>query len=255
MSAVFAAKLLLSPALIGLASLAGKRWGPHIAGMMGGLPLVGGPVVLALWLLHGPAYATEVCLAAPVGVWASMVYLLSLGFISARLPWYLAIPLAWLCYFSSALLIDASGLSQSLAMGIAILPMLWFAAMRILPKPAAIPASMALPRIELLARMIAAALLVWTLATVSSFLGTHLTGVLAAAPVAATVIPAFTMANSGRDALLITLRGFLGGMMGFAVFFLILGNTLSWLGVWAVLPALMGGVATGLVATQTAKRL
>lgn len=250
MSVVLAVKLLLSPALIGLASLAGKRWGPHIAGLMGGLPLVGGPIVLALWLLHGQAYATEVSLSAPVGVWASMTYLLMLGFVSARWSWYLAIPFAWLCYFVVALLIDAAGLSQSLVMSIAILPVLWFGATRVMPKPAAIPASMALPRIELFARMIAAALLVWTLATVSSYLGTHLTGVLAAAPVAATVIPAFTMANSGRDALLITLRGFLGGMMGFAVFFLILGNSMSAIGAWALIPALLGGVGMGLLATH-----
>ena len=139
-------------------------------------------------------------------------------------------------------------------MGIAILPVLWFGATRVLPKPAAIPTSMALPRIELFARMIAAALIVWTLATISSYLGTHLTGVLAGAPVAATVIPAFTMANSGRDALLITLRGFLSGMMGFAVFFLILGHSMDSLGAWAVLPALLGGVAGGLFATHRAKR-
>ncbi len=254
MSSVLAAKLLLSPVLIGLASLAGKRWGAHIAGLMGGLPLVGGPIVLALWLLHGQAYATEVSLAAPVGVWASMTYLLTLGFVSARWSWYFAIPFAWICYFISALLIDAAGLSQSLVMGIAILPVLWFGATRVLPKPSSIPTSMALPRIELFARMIAAALIVWTLATVSSYLGTHLTGVLAGAPVAATVIPAFTMANSGRDALLITLRGFLGGMMGFAVFFLILGHSIDKLGAWAVLPALLGGVAVGLFATHRARR-
>lgn len=254
MNFVLAAKLLLSPALIGLASLAGRRWGPHIAGLMGGLPLVGGPIVIALWLLHGQAYATEVSLAAPVGVWASMTYLLTLGFASAHWRWYVAIPFACACYLLVAVLIDTVGLSQSLAMGIAILPVLWFGATRVLPRPAAIPASMALPRIELFARMIAAALLVWTLATLSSHLGTHLTGVLAGAPVAATVIPAFTMANSGRDALLITLRGFLGGMMGFAVFFLILGNSMSTIGVWALIPALLGGVAVGLFATHRGRR-
>ncbi|PTU32140.1 hypothetical protein [Stenotrophobium rhamnosiphilum] len=254
MSAVLAAKLLVSPALIGLASLAGKRWGPNIAGLMGGLPLVGGPVVLAVWLLHGSEYATQVSLAAPIGVWATMVYLLVLGFISVRWPWYSAIPFSWLCYLITALLIDASGFSQSLVLGIAIIPGLWIAATRVLPKPKAAPIPAALPQIELFARMAAAALLVWTLTTISEHLGTHLTGVLAGAPVAAVVIPAFTMANSGRDALLITLRGFLTGLMGFAVFFLILGHSMSALGAWAVLPALFGGVAVGLFATHHAKK-
>jgi hypothetical protein len=253
MSAVLAAKLLASPALIGLASLAGKRWGPNIAGLMGGLPLVGFPVVLAVWLLHGSAYATQVSLAAPVGVWATMVYLLVLGFISVRWPWYSAIPFSWLCYLLSALLIDASGFSQSLVLGIGIVPALWFAATLVMPKPVDAPIPAALPRIELFARMAAAALLVFTLTTISDHLGTHLTGVLAGAPVAAVVIPAFTMANSGRDALLVTLRGFLTGLMGFAVFFLILSHSIALLSAWAVLPALIGGVAVGLFATHRAK--
>jgi hypothetical protein len=251
---LLAAKLLASPALIGLASLAGKRWGPNIAGLMGGLPLVGGPIVLAVWLIHGPEYAAQVSLAAPVGVWATMTYMLVLGFISVRWPWYSAIPFAWLCYLLTALLIDASGFSQSLVLGIAIIPALWIAATRVMPKPKAAPIPAVLPRIELFARMIAAALLVWTITTVSGHLGTHLTGVLAGAPVAAVVIPAFTMANSGRDALLITLRGFLTGLMGFAVFFLILAYSMGTLGAWAVLPALIGGVAVGLMATHHANK-
>ncbi len=52
---------------------------------MGGLPLVGVPVVLAVWLSHGADYAQPAALAAPVGLWANIVYMLVVGWSSARL--------------------------------------------------------------------------------------------------------------------------------------------------------------------------
>lgn len=250
---VLAIKLLASPALIGLASLAGKRWGPNIAGLMGGLPLVGAPVVFALWLEHGAHYARDVALAAPAGVWANIVYMLVVGYSSARLRWYAAIPLGWLCYLLAALLLDALGLAHSVLLGIGVIPALWLAAVYGLPRPAALPAPAHLPAVELLARMLAAAALVYTLATLSARLGTQLTGLLSGAPVAAVVIPAFLFARAGRDALLLTLRGFLTGLMGFAAFFLILAYAMPPLGTLAVLPATLGGLLTGLLATQRSR--
>jgi hypothetical protein len=251
--AVWMVKLLAAPALIGLASLAGRRWGPNAAGLMGGLPLVGGPVVLALWLASGADYATQVSLAAPAGVWANIVYMLVLAYASAHWRWYAAIPLAWACYLASALMLNAMDLTQSLLPGLAVLPGLWLAATRGLPQPAAMPAAVHLPRIELFARMAAAAALVLTLSSASVWVGPQLTGILSGAPVAAVVIPAFTLANAGRDALLLTLRGFLTGLMGFTVFFLILGHSIPLLGPLALVVALIGGVGTGFAATRQSR--
>ena len=39
-------KLLLTPVIIGLVSLAGRRWGPAVSGWLVGLPLTSAPVVL-----------------------------------------------------------------------------------------------------------------------------------------------------------------------------------------------------------------
>ena len=254
MSFALAVKLFAAPTLIGLASLAGKRWGPNIAGLLGGLPLVGGPVVLAIWLTDGPAIATRVALAAPVGIWATLCYLLVVGYASARARWYVVIPLGWMCYLTVAVLLDRLGLAYSIPLGFIILPALWWAATRGLPKPSAPVFAAPLPKIELIARILAAVALVLTLTTAADVLGPSLTGVLTGAPVAATVIPAFTLAMAGRDALLLALRGFLTGLMGFVVFFLILGNTLPALGAWALLPALVVAVSVGLAATRAAKR-
>lgn len=255
LTATLAVKLFAAPALIGFASLAGRRWGPNVAGLLGGLPLVGAPVVLAVWLGHGAGYAETAARAAPAGLWANIVYMLVVGWTSARWRWWAAIPFGWLCYLGAALLIQASGHALSLVAGIAALPGLWIAARYVLPLPRALPPRVKLPPAELLARMGAAAVLVFSLSTAADLIGPELTGILSGAPVAAVVIPAFTFATAGRDALLLTLRGFLTGLIGFGVFFLILGHFAATLGYSAFLPAMLGGVATGLAATRLAHRL
>lgn len=254
MSELLLIKLLVSPCLIGCASLAGKRWGPNIAGLLGGLPLVAGPLLLALWLMHGSSYAMQFVQSAPTGVWANISYMLVLGVVSARWAWYWALPIAWVAYLLTALGLSVSGFANSAYWGMAVVPGLWLAATRLLPKPSGIPNAPALPRIELITRMLAAAALVLSLSGVSAWFGPTLTGLLAGAPVAATVIPAFTFANAGRNALLLVLRGFLTGLMGFAIFFLILGYAMPIWGAAATVPALVLGVMAGFFATQMARR-
>lgn len=254
MSLILVVKLALSPTLIGAASVAGKRWGPNVAGMLGGMPIVAGPLVVVLWLMQGGEYATGVALASPVGVWGNIVYMLGLGYASARFRWPLALLIGWLAYVAAVLAIHFTGLATSLWLAIGVVPALWLAATRWLPRPDAAAPPASLPRSELLLRILATAVLVSTLSAISTWLGPSLTGVIAGVPIAATIIPAFTFANAGRDALLLALRGFLTGLMGFAVFFLVLGHTIPSLGAWAMLLALVVGSVTGLMATRLAQR-
>jgi len=250
LSTALATKLFAAPLLIGLASLAGKRWGVAVSGLLGGLPLVAGPVVLALWLERGPEIAQRVALTAPVGVWATMSYLLAFGFFSARWAWPLTLAASWMVYLAVATALHASGLDTRAGMAWAVLPALLLAGRRLLPHPASEARPTALPSQELLARMAAAVALVVALTTAATHLGPEFTGVLAGAPVAATVIPCFTLALAGRDAVLRVLRGFLAGQMGFAVFFLVLAPTMAAMGQWAWLPALLAGVATSALGTR-----
>lgn len=255
MGLLLAIKLLFSPLLIGLASLAGKRWGPNIAGLLGGLPLVAGPIVLALWLQSGTPLVIEVSRAAPVGVWATMVYLLTVGYASARLPWHLTLLVGWVAYLASAVALQKAGLAHNALPSVAILPGLWLAATRWLPRPAAAVRPARLPAAELGARMLAAVALVLGLTGAAEALGPEMTGVLVGGPVAATVIPAFIMARDSRDALLLALRGFLTGLIGFALFFLILGHAMAVLGVFTVPLATIVAVGAGLLATAAMRRV
>ncbi len=98
--------------------------------------------------------------------------------------------------------------------------------------------------------MAVAALMIVLLSALSLNLGKTLTGILTGIPVAATVIPGFVYAKAGRDALLLTLRGFLTGLIGFVIFFQALALLLPELGAWAVLIATLSGMICGYAATH-----
>src|SRR5207237_7500163 len=148
------------------------------AGLFGGLPLVAAPVILALWLSDGSELAAKTSLAAPAGVWATTTYLLVVGYASARLRWHAAIASGWACYLAAQWLLHAMGAANFPLVGIAVLPGLWFAATRWLPRPVTRAAPAHLPAIELIARMCAAVALVLALTQAADALGPQMTGML-----------------------------------------------------------------------------
>ena len=54
---MLALKLLLVPAFLALISLAGRRWGPEVAGWLAGFPVLTGPILFLLALENGPVFA------------------------------------------------------------------------------------------------------------------------------------------------------------------------------------------------------
>ncbi|RON08058.1 hypothetical protein BK659_17630 [Pseudomonas brassicacearum] len=54
-------KLSLIPGFLLLISLAGKRWGPSVAGWLSGLPVVVGPILFFLAVEQGPHSPPRYC--------------------------------------------------------------------------------------------------------------------------------------------------------------------------------------------------
>lgn len=53
------AKVILSPLCVVAVSLADRRWGIAVAGVLGGLPVVAGPILLVETLLHGRGFGAD----------------------------------------------------------------------------------------------------------------------------------------------------------------------------------------------------
>jgi hypothetical protein len=83
-------KLILTPALIGLASLAGRRWGHAISGWVVALPLTTGPIVFFLAITHGPAFP-RIAVGILTGNFSLVVFIIIFAHTLAWLPalWFL----------------------------------------------------------------------------------------------------------------------------------------------------------------------
>jgi divalent metal cation (Fe/Co/Zn/Cd) transporter len=72
-----AVKLVVTPLLIGAASLAGRRWGDQLGGWLVALPLTSGPVAFFLATDHGVDFAATAAVAMLAGTISQVAFALA----------------------------------------------------------------------------------------------------------------------------------------------------------------------------------
>ena len=83
-------RLALTPALIAVATLVSRRWGPAVGGAVVGLPLTSAPVSLFLALDHGPAFAATAAVATLLGLLSQAAVCLTFAWVGRRAGWPLS---------------------------------------------------------------------------------------------------------------------------------------------------------------------
>jgi len=211
-------KLALAPALVVGSSLAGRRWGHQVSGLLVALPLVAGPILLIVELEHGRHFASKTAAAALLGLVALCTFVVVFAQVARRGRWPLAVLAGWAGFLAVALAFGQvtlpAGVGLVFALGAFAL------APHLLPEdpPEREDPLVALPAWDLPARALATALLVLGLTGAAAGLGPRLTGVLTPFPVSNTVLAVFVLVLEGPVALDEFFRGFLRGAYGFAAF-------------------------------------
>jgi hypothetical protein len=223
-------KLLLTPLLIGLATLAGRRWGPAFSGWFIGFPLTSGPISVILALQQGPGFATQAAVGNLGGLASISVFCLAYTLAARRWPPWASLTSAIGAYLLATLVWSRFTLSLWPTLAIALL--INGLVIHAMPKGASILPSVARSRWDMPARMVVASVFVFTLTTAASLLGPQLSGLLTPFPVFGSVLAAFAHRQQGAEAALHFLRGHAISLFGFASFFLVVGAAL------AVLPLL-----------------
>jgi hypothetical protein len=234
-----ALKVLLAPLLVVASSMAGRRWGPRLAGILVVLPIVAGPILLVLDRDHGSQFAAQAASAATLGVVPLALFAVVIAYVSRRRGWLLTMAASW-----TAVLVVDVGLSQlRLPAGVALVCALLalHGAGRILRRfdPPA-PITTRLPWWDLPARAVTTAALVVIITGLAATLGPDATGVLAPFPIALSVVCAFALAQGGHNAVVALLRGIVPGLDGFALFCFLVAVTIDRLSAIASF-----GLATG----------
>ncbi|MFC5462174.1 hypothetical protein [Massilia niabensis] len=216
MSMVFALKLFLVPILIWLVTLAGRRWGPGVAGWLSAFPIVAGPILFALTLEQGPEFAAHAAEGTLLAVVALLVFSVAYAWAAMRFGVAGSMALALLAYGMAVAALQA--LSLPLAGAFVLVWCALLAATRLFPGVAPSVAASSPRRSDLPWRMLAGAVLVFAVTTGAAQLGARLSGFFAMFPVMSTVLVGFAHASLGRGNAVALLRGMVTGYFGFSVF-------------------------------------
>src|SRR5512146_500612 len=99
-------KVLVTPALIGTASLAGRRWGHSISGWLIALPLTTGPITLFLALSHGPAFAADSAAGTVAGGLSQAAFVAAYSQLAWRWKWPAALAAAIMAFGAATALLQ-----------------------------------------------------------------------------------------------------------------------------------------------------
>jgi hypothetical protein len=207
---------LLAAALVGLSTLAGRRWGHEVAGLVGAFPLIVGPVLMLTAERQDAGAAARTALGTLLGLVALSGFALAYARSATRWSWPVSMTLGWAA--AAVLGILAGRIEVELAGALAAAVLSITLARAALPRERPAAAVAALPRWELPARIALTAALIIGLTLAGERFGPAVAGILAALPTLASVLAVFTHARFGGDALVAMLRGMLGGLAGFVTF-------------------------------------
>lgn len=224
--AVVLAKLLLAPACVVAVSLAGRRWGIAVAGILGGLPVVAGPILVVLTLVHGRSFGAEAAAGTLLGLAALTLFVVVYGRAAERTGPLLSLLAGWAAFLFGVAFLRLFDLPSGISL--VIVAACFAAGLALLPAPTVAPASGAPPpRWDLPVRGFAALALVVAISAASGALGPNLSGLLAPFPIITSVLAVSTYVHDGRGQLRVLLRNFLIGFYGFAAFCFVLALSLN----------------------------
>jgi uncharacterized membrane protein (GlpM family) len=245
---VLAVKILLAPTFVIGASLAARRYGARIGGLVGGLPVVAGPILLVFALSHGRAFAAEAAAGTLLGIVSLLAFIVSYAHLASRVRWGVSLIFGWGAFF--AMTGALSTITMSVDPALAVVLTAVALALLALPRVGGERLSMvSLPAWDLPLRGLSALALVLALTALAGQLGAKLSGLLAPFPVIASVLAVFTHAQHGEQDLLRIMRGFVIGLVAYALFCFALAVSLESLGIAvSFLLAAIAALATQAVA-------
>ncbi len=215
-------KVLVTPAIIGTASLAGRRWGHSISGWLIALPLTTGPITFFLALSHGAAFAAD----SAAGTLAAGISQAAFMAAYSQLAWHWKWPATLGAAIASFAIctVVLERVTLPLVPLCAVIFLVFMLVLRALPRQTdpnevtdALP-----PRWDIPLRMLIATGFVLLITALAPSIGPRLTGLLAPFPLFTTILAAFAHHQAGPAAAIQVLRGLLMGLFSYASFFFVL---------------------------------
>jgi hypothetical protein len=238
-----AVKAVLTPVLIGGASVAGRRFGHHVGGWLVALPMTSGPVAFFLATDHGVSFAAGAAVGMLAGTISQIAFALAYGS-TARTGATRAFLVGTVAFAAATVALAFVHWTAVPTFGFVLLALGagYVVVRRRAPAPPPGEPTR-LPRWDIPVRMVAATAVVVLITTLAPTLGSHLAGLLSPFPVFGAVVAVFTHRAHGPRAATQALDGLLLGLIAPAVFFVVLALALSTAGLIAFAIAAVAALA------------
>lgn len=221
---MLALKLILVPAFLLLISLAGRRWGPAVAGWLAGLPVLTGPILFLLALEHGPGFAATAATVSLSAVAGAVAFILTYARVCAHRSPLVSVLAAFAIWTCGALLLTQLAPNNLVSASIALLALV--IAPKLFPRIAAPILTASLPGWELPLRMLAGAAMTLAVTTLAAAIGPSWSGMFAVFPVITIVLAVFSHRASGAAFAATLLRAMIWGLYSLTSFCLALATLL-----------------------------
>ncbi len=222
-------KLLLVPTFLLLISLAGRRWGPEVAGWLAGFPVMTGPILFLLALEHGPVFTAAAATVSLSAVFGAVAFILTYARVCARRSPGLSLLYGLVSWVCAALLLTRLPPSNLVSLGIALLSLVF--APKLFPRIALPLAATVVPKWELPLRMLAGAVVTFAVTSLAAAIGPSWSGMFAVFPVLSIVLAVFSHRASGSAFAATLLKAMIWGLYAFTGFCLSLVLLLPHFGV------------------------
>ena len=249
---LFTLKLIITPMLMLIVSLAVKKWGSFVGGILSGMPLTSGPIVIFLSLEQGPAFAARSAGAALSGLAAVLMTYLAYLFFSHRLAiWAACLSSLAIFIFSSVLLM----FSRSLPLAIVISMIIILTILCFTRNVQGELTQRVAPYWDIPLRMLTATALLVAITSSAHALGPQLSGLLSPFPVIAWPLTIFAHYHGGRQEMMGLVRGNAMSAVGVIIFYLIISGLIVSSGILLTFVlAFMASVGVTLLLTRVLRR-
>lgn len=215
---VLALKLFLAPGFVVGTSLVARRHGALVGGLVGGLPVVAGPILIVLTVVHGQHFGATASSACLLGMVSLTAFAVVYAHLACRTAWWpLALVAGWAVFAACTAALSVTTDRPGALFGLVAAFIGFAVGLVLLPRSQVNEDEAIHPGWDLPMRAGAAAAMVVTLTGVSSSLGSELSGLVAPFPVITSVLAAFTHAQRGAGEATVLLRGMLGGFFVYAL--------------------------------------
>ncbi len=216
---LFLIKLALTPLLMWLVSLAARRWGPSIGGLLAGLPLTSGPISIFLFLEQGPSFAADAAIPSLVAVAGVAWFSIGYNAFAGHRPISLCATAGIISFGIAVTCLNALRPGLTLALLVAIASVI--TTLLTIAHGDTEHAEVEYPSWDLPVRIATATCLVIFVTASARALGPALSGILSPIPVVAWPLCVFVHWHQGEAAAACVLRGVGRGAFGVCAFYAI----------------------------------